>query len=169
MATKVKDVYPQVLRRQLNCSDVNTYTTLEIVTPVIMQPGSAKKYVMNIHKIIYSITIAPTEDDTVSTVTVQLTRDAQSAMLNIEDGQVIDEAEVSYAVTGGAGGGCPPEIVHDFTDKDDKGILVYDQKIHLAILGDIDIDSVTRVKMRIIYTMKEVSASEVLDILGIDT
>lgn len=162
------DVYPQMLRMRLVETGAHTFSNTEIDTPVLA--GPSQYYIMNVLGIYYEILLG----DGAQIVTVketggamQITKDEETALLANDNPDVIFFGSVKLqALTSGAVAYNPQFV--DLSDGRGNGILIADKSIWLAVQGDGDMAGVVTTNVWIKYTLRKVSANELLDMLQED-
>lgn len=167
----VRDINPQFMNGKVIESAANTFTQAEISLPVVHDLGNGKALVVELLKVFYELSSVEPIDNTSVTLSAQITKDSQAAMILLENASCIfrviknlylfdtgaTDATVTVQRTSGM-------HIHDYTDGNGNGYLLGKTKIFLGIKGTAFVGAnVFRVKL--LYRMKQVSAQELIGII----
>lgn len=162
MAKSKRDIHPQFLRGILVESGTNTFTELELSTPVT-DLGSGKLLVMNILKVVFFIPDGTLlNGDAIEWAIYDRT---QPTMPELNQGGVyVRDGHIVEATTAGAI--YYPTFNHEYVLHDGKGsgVLHASSSIFVGVEGVSQAGAIT-IKVQILYTLVEVSAEEFVGIV----
>lgn len=173
-SNKRMDKHPQFLNIRATESAPNTYTSRSVRTPVVRGFGISgeKAIVMEILKIFMNCAMSDIVNDTVTAVNIQLTKHVQTAILNVDDPEIIAmRTKTTYCYDTGTTDATivtsdPGEWLEwDLSDGQGNGWLFAYEEIHLGVHSLLNAN-VKEGGAKILYRMVEVTASELLGLLG---
>lgn len=157
------DINPQFLNIHVNESAANTWTTQEASTPVFKQISKDTALVMEILKIYFHQVNVGEQGANDQHNMVICDRDLASYPDPDNAAVIAWYRQSSHVATSGAHSIEFPKEV-DLTDGNGNGVLYGRQKIYLGIKGNSQASALEG-GVKILYRLKEVSASELIGII----
>lgn len=166
-STQRFDQHPQFLHGYVEESAANTYTQTEISTPVVIT-SAGKAIVMEILKLFVQIESPEPLVNSNGQVEVQITKNSESAMLGNSSARTIFFQKLRQqhlTAAAAVSSNWQEMVIFDYQSADGFGYLYGKSTMYLSIKGTSQ-TSVKDVRLKILYRLLEVSAEELIGIIG---
>lgn len=160
------DVNPQLLTLEVTEDAANTYTQSRTATPVVSTLANGKALVMELLKIWFSFSVDAGQDG--DAVHIELSSSVSAALQGEGSGELLCRISITnrFTTSGSKTNILYPAmgIIYDMTDGNGNGLLYGNREIFLAVQG-VSQGSAEFATCKLLYRLKEVSATELIGIL----